>query len=234
MTDREHILQWAVIYEKEKGIAECEHQYDENGNQIHNFSFVQELGDAAKVLILIPKDQRIGTGEPLGNPFLAVDLTNGAFNINGTEWDEMLMPEEIREKRRADEEKKYRAIKDARAKVEQQAYDAKVKETWDWKDRKAATEAARQAKKLSPEEYTEIDAKAIAELNLEPIVFRPIYFATTQEDKIADGNGRLVSITPPRFKYYKLGWQCTINGNNYQRVVYIDMDTNRYLLRGKG
>lgn len=234
MTEREHLLQWVVIYEKEKGNAEYEHQFDKNGDQLYNFSFIQDLGEYAKVLMLIPVDQRVGTGKPLGNPFLAVDLTNGAFNINGTEWEDMMLPDALVQRREENEKKKLEAIREARAEKEQEAYDAMVEETWEWEDRKAATEAARQAKKLSAEEYAEIDSKAIAALDIEPIVFRPIYYATTQEDKIADESGKLITVRPPRFKYYKLGWQCTIDDENYQRVVYADMDTNRFLLRGKG
>lgn len=226
MSEREHILQWVVIYEDEQGKAQIKHQYDEKGNK-ENFQFVNNLGNKSKILIAIPKDQRIDSDDPVGNPFLAVDLKRGFFNINGVEWD--FTPQKIIEKQKEFEIQKYKAIQEARAEEEQKAYDLAVEKTKDMEDRELATRIAKEAKNLSDDEYVKIDTKTLLELELDPISFRPIFYATTEQEFNSD----MTPKSEPRFRYYKIGWQCTIDGENYQRIVFIDLDTNRYMLREK-
>lgn len=93
MSDLEYILQWVSITNK-NGEPEITHQLDEEGNAI-NISHMLDLAEADElnVMIAIPANQRLGKEPPVGNPFVAVDMKTGLFNVNGTNWD--FMPSKI-------------------------------------------------------------------------------------------------------------------------------------------
>lgn len=89
MSELKPILQWVTISDS-KTDPQITHQFDEEGNQI-NISHMLNLSEEDKLdtLIGIPVDQRIGLKQPVGNPFVAVDMHNGLINVNGTNWNFM-------------------------------------------------------------------------------------------------------------------------------------------------
>ncbi len=93
MSTLEPILQWVAITDRD-GESELTHQYDEKGNQI-NISHMLNLAEKNElnVMIGIPVSQRLGKEEPVGNPFIAVDMKTGLINVNGTNWN--FMPQRI-------------------------------------------------------------------------------------------------------------------------------------------
>ncbi|KKN76658.1 hypothetical protein LCGC14_0368550 [marine sediment metagenome] len=99
MSELKPILQWVVITDSKKD-PKTTHQFDKEGNQT-NISFMLNLSEEDKldVLIAIPADQRIGLEQPIGNPFIAVDMRNGLINVNGTNWNFMphgINPEDVK------------------------------------------------------------------------------------------------------------------------------------------
>jgi hypothetical protein len=86
MSELNPILQWVTIANSKEN-PEIIHQFDEEGNQT-NISFMLNLSEEDKLdaLIGIPVDQRIGLEQPVGNPFIAVDMRSGMINVNGTNW----------------------------------------------------------------------------------------------------------------------------------------------------
>jgi len=89
MSELQHILQWVTITGS-KDNPEITHQFDEERNQI-NISFMLDLAEKDKlnVLIGIPAEHRVGSETPIGNPFIAIDMKTGLFNVNGTNWNFM-------------------------------------------------------------------------------------------------------------------------------------------------
>jgi len=89
MSDIKLILQWVAISSKEDETI-ITHQFKKDGSQ-RNIKFMLDLAEEDKlgVLVGIPIDQRIGTEFAIGNPFVAVDMKTGMFNVNGTNWNFM-------------------------------------------------------------------------------------------------------------------------------------------------
>lgn len=82
------ILQWVAIYDvTHNSDPKILYQFDENGKQI-NIKELLKLSDDDKlnVLIGIPINQKLDGNEPVGNPFVAIDMKTGLMNINGTIW----------------------------------------------------------------------------------------------------------------------------------------------------
>lgn len=86
MSELKPILQWVSITGS-KNEAKITHQYDEEENQL-NINELLSLSDNKEldVFIAIPTNQRIGDKEPIGNPFIAIDMKTGMMNVNGTNW----------------------------------------------------------------------------------------------------------------------------------------------------
>ena len=87
MSELKSILQWVSITNR-TGEPVITHQFDEEGNQL-NINKLLDLSESKKldVMIGVPINQRVGTADPIGNPFIAIDMKTGLMNINGTNWD---------------------------------------------------------------------------------------------------------------------------------------------------
>lgn len=92
MSELKHILQWVTITKNEEKI-EILHQFEED-KQL-NIKRLLDLSENDKldVMIGIPVQHRIDSDQPIGNPFIGVDMRTGQFNINGTSWN--FMPQNI-------------------------------------------------------------------------------------------------------------------------------------------
>ena len=89
MSELKSILQWVSITDS-TGEPVITHQFDEEGNQLK----IQKLLDLSEskeldVLIGLPVNHRVGSLDPIGDPFIAIDMKTGAMNINGTNWNFM-------------------------------------------------------------------------------------------------------------------------------------------------
>jgi hypothetical protein len=86
MSELKPILQWVTIVNRDEQ-PEITHQFDEEENQV-NISHVLDLAETGElaVLIALPVKQRLGEDDPVGNPFIAVDMKTGLINVNGTNW----------------------------------------------------------------------------------------------------------------------------------------------------
>ena len=90
MSDIQPILQWVALANSkysEETMQIILHQFD--GDKQRNIKEMLDLSetDELDVLIGIPVGQRIGEPEEkVGNPFIAVDMRTGKFNVNGTNW----------------------------------------------------------------------------------------------------------------------------------------------------
>ncbi len=87
MSQLKSILQWVTISDEDDE-TKVSHQFDEDGTQ-KNIKYMLNLSEQNKlnVLIAIPVEQRIGNKDnPVGNPFIAIDMKTGMINVNGTNW----------------------------------------------------------------------------------------------------------------------------------------------------
>ncbi len=96
MSELKQILQWVAITNR-SGQSEILHQFDEKGNQT-NIKYMLDLAETGDlhVMIALPVDQRLGEEQPVGNPFIAIDMKSGLINVNGTNWN--FMPTRIEAK----------------------------------------------------------------------------------------------------------------------------------------
>lgn len=157
MSELKPILQWVTISDVDEK-TEIAHQYDEDGNQI-NISHMLDLAERGElnVLIGVPVDNRVGNGQPVGNPFIAVDMKNGLMNVNGTDWD--FRPKGI-------------------------------------------------------------DPSSVH--------FRPIWYHSIKKEFSEE-----MVLKGQRIALYKIGWQFTHEGKNYQRIVFFDTQTGVFSIKEK-